>query len=276
MSSTISVPYLELEGLQEGNNSQGPWAKKPYLVAWNDRYQFVADMRGKSSTPAPGGPWIQVIPYRYPPSPNMYAVDLLVEPEGDIVEGSSPIEFTHARVTVTFGVPDWPYQPADDPSFLQSLTDDPAENALLKYAKQQISYGYETYPVPSSSLTYQSDGAKFNGHTVIKVAVVTLVITFQRYPSQPFKKIKDKLGTVNDRTWFGNPTGTVFFDDCQTEPQFDPDGTRTQQVMFRFKYRTIPWNKFLRPDGLTWDFLVDGSGNKFYASSNFRDIIAYV
>jgi len=87
MSSTITVPYKELGeefGLMEGSNEQGAYARKPYLVAWSQRFEFIREMAGSASQngSASGGNWIRAVPYAYPDAPWIYAQGCEIKPAG--------------------------------------------------------------------------------------------------------------------------------------------------------------------------------------------------
>ncbi|WP_422928565.1 hypothetical protein [Singulisphaera sp. PoT] len=273
MSTTISVSHEELsDGFREGISGGKPYAVKKYLLGWDDRYQFVRDMQGYSSATGSGNPWIQTVPYQYPDSPNLYADSLEIEPAGKIIEGRTPLAFEYAIITVTFTVSDWPYQQSDDPLNLQSVTDDPAENQQLQYCRQKIQYGYETYPIPNSSVAF-ADGTKYPTQGVYKLPVTTVTLMWKDYPYQPFKYVRDLLGCVNQGKFLGCGDSTVFFDSFDTDPKFLSDGTKVCDVTEVFKYRTIDWNQFVRPDKFQWATLKDNTGATIYTKKDFSKLL---
>lgn len=269
----------EEHGLSEGANERGPWARKPYLVPWIHRWDFVRALRGNSSTTGPTGPWIRAIPYQYPDEISMYVLDVTIEPIGRIdpvpAIPYTPIRYGWSKLTVGFGIPEWSYQASDDPLFLNSLSDDPGENQALQWATQKLSYGREVYPVPTGGLSFP-DGTHVASRLAKQVAVVTMDVTWHRFPRLPSTAIMDLTGKVNDLTFLRGPHGTVYFGGCETEPTERPvDGVLTNRVHMTFKYRPIPWNRFLRPDTLVWDTVRDAAGNLVYENADFAPILDF-
>lgn len=273
MASEITVDYDELEGLEEGCNERGPYARKPYRVAWNDRFQFIYDMRGLSSTTGLTAPWSVQIPYQYPPSPNLYAMDCVIEPVGDIVVGQ-PLEYTDARIWVTFGCPPFNWQATDDPLFLNSLSQDPVENSSLLFASQELRFGTEWYEVPNSSIKWKSDNAKINTPTRRNYAVHRMIITWHRYPLLPFTTIRNYADSVNASTFLGCDKGTVYLEGVDTVRERSSDGTMVQKVRMQLKWRQFDWNKKVREDGFTWDTVVDSaSGNELLPYKDYSKLL---
>ena len=272
MSSTISVAYKEMPDVEEGVNESGPWARKRYLVAWADRYQFSWDMAGLSNASGSKS-WLQGIPYQYPESPNLFARELRIQPAGGMIVGSSPIAFPNAEITVLFGVLDWAALSSQDPFGLQSLGTTAAEQASLLFATQELDFASEFIQLPTTSWSYASDGAKSDTPVHRRMTIITMNITWHRYPLMPMSKISTYADSVNDATFLGCARGTVYFVGCKTVREATADGTWTQKVMMSLKYRAQDWNKVYRPDALTWDTMVDGSSNNPFAYKDFSGLL---
>ena len=279
MASTISVPFSELDvdyGFEEGSNQQGGYVRKPYLVAWADRFKFMADMAGisQNSGAQTGGTWIRGRPYSYPEAPWLYAQEVSIKPVGRFYN-TTPISYDSCIITVTFGPLTWDgNQSQDDPFFFQSLSQDPTENKALSWATQNIDFGYETYPAPSSALHFTGDGAKIDFPMQITIPVISMDITWPQYPVMPMSKIEPYVGHVNASTFLGRAAETVFFIGAKTTQETMSDGTKVQKVTLSFKYRANPWNEFLRQDSIVFMRVEDGSGNAFYKTADFGALLA--
>lgn len=249
----------QIEGLQEGWNEQGPWARKTYNVPWDNRWAFIKVLVGGSTTTGPGGLWTRTLPYQYPDTfVQMYVKDISMQPIGDIVRPSEPIRYTNCLVTCSFGIPEWPFQFGDDPFYLQSLTDDPAENEALQWATQDITFGTRTYEMPKSPYKFPS-GRKCATPLTIRMAVVGMSITWHRFPRKPSKAIRDLIGKVNTSTFLGCAANTVYFASCETSAEYSTDGSRVCRVHMVFEYRRKDWNRFPDVDPatleVTWSIL---------------------
>lgn len=273
MSTTISVPYVQAPEVSEGVNESGPWARKPYLVAWADRYRFAWDMAGLSSSSG-GGSWLRIGPYQYPESPNMFAKELTIEPEGGFTVDATnaPIQFPQARITVLFGVMDWAALGSQDPFGLQSLGSNAAEQSSLLFATQEIDFSSESITIPGSAWRF-SDGTRSDTPVTRRMAVVHMNLTWHRYPLLPMSMVRTYVDTVNDATFMGCARGTVYFVGCKTVREAAADGTWTQRVMMSLKWRSQDWNKVYRPDTLTWDTQQDSGGRTPYEYKNFANIL---
>jgi hypothetical protein len=285
---TTTIPVAlgvkeQIEGLQEGWNEQGPWARKVYSVPWDNRWAFVKVLVGGSTTTGPGGFWTRTLPYQYPDTyVQMYVKDIAMSPVGDVAIGSEPIRFSgpadSCLLTCTFGIPEWPFQVGDDPFFLQSLTDDPAENEALQWATQDITFGVRTYELPRSPYTFPS-GRKCATPVTVRMAVVGMSVTWHKFPRKPSKAIRDLLGKVNASTFLGCAANTVYFSTCETSAEYSTDGNRVCRVHMVFEYRRKDWNRFPDVDPatgeVTWSILSDGVGGLIFEEDDFGPILDF-
>ena len=260
----------------EGSNEQGAYARKPYLVAWSQRFEFIRQMAGSASQNggASGGNWIRAVPYAYPDAPWIYAQGCEIKPAGAWVNNSSPISFNDCVVVVNFGPLTWDAIPGDDPFNYASLSADPTENQALQWATQEIDFGYELYPLPTSALKFSSDNLKLTSPVSVRVPVISMSMTWHRYPVMPLTRIANYVGKLNASTFLGRPAQTVFFEAPKTTREMMTDGTIVQKVMMPFRYRSIAWNRFLRPDKIQWDTVVDSTGASPYDTADFGALLA--
>lgn len=261
MAGVITVPCWEMsEGQQEGCNDQGPWAIKTFFMEWSNRRQFSLDMKGFSGTSGPSSPWNRPQPFGYPDPVSgvtLYAKDILIDPLGDIILGSDPIEWTHAKATVTFGLLSYTVDfSVNDPLFLNSLSTDPTENESLQYATQELDFGSNLVPIPPSCVSFLTGGAKYNVHVYKRETIIDMVVTWNRYPLLPMDLIATYANKVNNATFLGRATGTVMLDGAKTVREQEPDGTITQKVQMHFKWREEDWNKEPREDTGAYDLII--------------------
>ena len=86
--------------------------------------------------------------------------------------------------------------------------------------------------------------------------VITMKITWHRYPVLPMPLLRTYADSVNDNKFLGCDKGTVFFAGPRTVREKMTDGTVTQKVEMTFKWREVDWNKFMRDDSNAFDFVV--------------------
>jgi hypothetical protein len=252
------VPYIELEGLEEGNDERGGWARKPYLVDWANRFAFLRGLRGTSALQgAAGTPWIRGLPYQYPDDPTMYCNSVTIQPEGEL-QLTVPISYPYAKVMVTFRPPTWDPQPAiDDPYFLNQFDPDNP----IAYATQEIDFGAEWMTVPRGNLYFISDsslvGEKVPANK--RMTILRMTMTWHELPYLPMGQFQQLADTVNATTFLRCESGTVMCEGLKTTRERSSDGKIVQRVTVSLKWRKHDWNMFLKPDG-TWDLVYFGTG----------------
>jgi hypothetical protein len=86
----------------------------------------------------------------------------------------------------------------------------------------------------------------------------------------PFQLLAPFVGKINTSTFWGQPRGTIKFDDFDTDLEPDADGNLTQRLEMRFKWRPFDWNK--RPSGadLVPVLYTDVHGNNEYTYIEFN------
>lgn len=262
--AVITVPYNEItDGLSEGCDDQGVWARKDYGVNWLDRFQFCRDVMGVSSqTGGIGGSWNRQFPLQYPDDPLLYAKSLEIKPVKPWYT-TSPLSYKQAIVTVTFRAPSWNVTTNDDPFFLNSFSQDPEENAGLIYCTQELDWGADWITVPTSDATFATSGEKITDASLPRrVAVARMVLTYHNLPYMPLAKVFAYVDVLNDDVFLGRPRGTVMLEGSKTIRERDAAGTVTQKLTISLKTRVQDWNKKLKKDG-TWDTVIfSGDLNK--------------
>lgn len=274
--AVISVPYNEMtEGLTEGVDSEGLWAKKPYGVLWKDRLQFCRDVMGVSSQSGGiNGTWQRQFPLQYPDDNLLYARSIEISPVKPWYT-TTPLSYKQAVVVVTFRAPDWNVTTNDDPLFLNSLSQDPTENAGLTYCTQELDWGAEWLSIPTSDATYLSSGQKVTGASLSRrIVVCRMVLTYHKLPYMPLAKIFTYSDVLNDSTFLGRPRGTVMLEGSKTIRERDAAGTITQKLTISLKTRNPDWNQVMLPNG-SLDTVIFGGDPMatIYGYINFKPLL---
>jgi hypothetical protein len=115
----------------------------------------------------------------------------------------------------------------------------------------------------------------------VRKAVVTMNITWHKFPRKPSKAIRDLIGTVNSATFLGCEPNTVYLAGCDTASEYSSDGSRVCRVHMTFEYRRPSWNRFPDFDPATnelvdpWPILSDGVGNLVFEETDFTPILDF-
>jgi hypothetical protein len=240
------VPYVELEGLEEGNNERGGWARKPYLVNFGDRFLFVQGLRGVSRLPAAGGTgWTRGYPYTYPEDPSLFCLDCHIRPEGEMFS-TVPISYPYAIVTATFGAPTWDPNPlASDMFNLNQF--EPTQP--IAYATQELDVQGEWVEIPQGKAYFGSSMQLLDHPVSRRVTVMRMVITFHQLPYMPITGFRNLADKVNDATFLGCARGTVMCEGPKTVRERSSDNTIVQKLTFALKWRSFEWNAVINKQG---------------------------
>ncbi|MDR3634354.1 MAG: hypothetical protein P4L84_11165 [Isosphaeraceae bacterium] len=276
-ASWTTVQFSELGeefGWKRGQNDRGPFAEKPYLVAWADVNTFCRNLRGISNqSGGVNGNWIFNGPLLYPDSPsdNIYCTEIAIKATGNIA-GAGPIAYTYAIVVVTFTPLTWDGSETSDPFGLNSFGETGPEIAALQTASQELDCGYLEIPRPRSSLKF-ADGTKIDTPSVLRLPIITMTITWERLPYLPMSAVRTMAGKVNSTVFLGCAVETVLFEPVRTSRIVMSDGTVVQRVQMGFKWRPYSWNWAIRPDTGVWAAITDLGGNKQYQPVDFSALL---
>jgi hypothetical protein len=265
-----TYPMADGGTIAGGATESGPHETLTFLVPWEYRQAFQDQLIGKSRIVGGVDGTIEIDEaFKHPDYVDLVPVEIHWEPWGTHFPSDPPIfpaTFSHAHFTVTFGRK--PYQLSGfDPN--QSITQDPAENEHLTYATIETEYSSQWITVPNSGAEFLTTGDKITQEIAKHFAIRNYVITWHRQPKLPEVVIDEYLDSVNNAVFFGKPIGTVYFVGAKTVQEAGPDGVRTQRVQMNFKYRKIPWNWFIRPDGTNFEAVVlKTSGDFLYEHKN--------
>jgi hypothetical protein len=119
---------------------------------------------------------------------------------------------------------------------------------------------------PGSAYTFPSDSLALSQNVGTKVPIKDIVVTMHNVPQyDPTTTIFDNLiGTVNDATLFGKPLGTIMYAGLSTSGQRTVGGVTTWQLSHKIRYRKVPHNEIMRPDGTGFEAPEDDNGDPIY------------
>jgi hypothetical protein len=249
---TPTVPFQVLARgyrIRSGRDN-GLVAEVPYLVAWSDAFTFADEVIGYPSA-ASVGPIIYTDAYRFPPCPKLMAIDADIEPcgcDGSALaanKGLSPGEFfTHAKVTVIFGTPQYPVSVggAEDPNNLNQLDPDNP----ITYCEQAVKLGGRAVVV-KGVYDFDSSGQQVKGPVTVIETEAEITLTFPKIPFLPWKKIKPYLGRLNSVKILDCDRGTLLFEGSDIRANSTSQGLLSQQCMLTFSYNEHGWNSQYDP-----------------------------
>jgi hypothetical protein len=189
--------------------------------------------------------------------------------------------YDQAVISVSFRKPPFNFQSSDDPSGYNSFAVTPQEASLLLWARQEISGAAEHLPIPGTNLKWSSDNSAVSQPVARRVNVMTMTITYDRFPVLPANVLQSYVDTLNYNTWMNCAPGTVMFGPPQTVREASPDGTISQKLALTFKFRQYDWNKMLKgPGGIsgTWDYVIDptNSNARLFPYADFLQLLQWI
>jgi hypothetical protein len=259
-----SVRYFE-----KGIDEAGPYYDVEYQIEdWDQSDAFANALRGIGTGTSP---------HRHPLSTNLACVAARVTGKGSVLldagglpgyGGGALIRATYRSGGAAFGgaFSDLGH---DDPLLRHQID----SSTPLIWCTQELDFSQETISLPNHQYVWAS-GGRANVPVQLDVAVTTMVLTFHRRSYLPTALIRAKRGRLNNALFLGAPAETVRFLGAKTTREAATDGSTEQKVQLVFQERDVSWNKFLRDDGVTWEYIQDGSGNRRYLTTDLSPLTA--
>jgi hypothetical protein len=109
------------------------------------------------------------------------------------------------------------------------------------------------------------------GSPAVQISTVTMVKESLNQPTIPTTTILALLDHVNDDTFEGGAAGKVIYRGARTQRVWTTGGILNWSIAHSFQYRSIEWNKFLRPtaSSFSWDTIVYKDGSPLSPSGDF-------
>lgn len=267
--SATGIAYCEpVEGIEEGADRNGVYARKPYLCAYADRWKFLRELRGYSTVS--GGKVLRHPPAVYPDNKLLYADDARVSPLiTGVRQGVNQVTFDYAKIDVTFKTPDYNYESGGG-------TGEPAVDGVT-YGTVRLAFAGEFVTIPGRKARFKTSGEALDSNPGVLVPNLEYSITRHQIPYLPVTIIKGLVGKINSAAWLGFDAETVLFVGGEADRSATSEGLQAWTIDFKFLWRPVSWNMGLTTNR-TWEYVVfNGSnppppitgGNLTYDSGDF-------
>lgn len=281
MSTLASITYVHrIQYFSKGVDEQGPFYDVEYEIDdWANADDFVNALMGLGRTE----------PHRHELSANLTCTRAVATGQGrptlDAVNGlpgfggGAIIRATYRAGSVGAGgfgsaagiaVGEIPHQ-------IDASTP-------IIWCTQELDFEVETITHPTSTYKFSSDNRPLTTPLQVDIGITVMSLTFHRLPYMPMTRVRAARGKLNNAVFLGAAAECVLFRGAKTTRERNTDGTVTQKVGMIFVEREVSWNKFLRDDKLpytsagalnaaSFDYVVDGSGNRRFGTPNLSSLI---
>lgn len=253
------VPYKFLRnGPPTLDGDLGGWtATMSFLVASGDMFEFCEFCGGTVKTVDMGGGVTaqRIIPLSHPFAPKLLCQGVSARMTGNWVDTLPDWckQFSLAKVDVTFRTV--PYQ-----------TDGGAPFLVMNNRGAS-----QSYSLAGSKMSFPSDGTPIQADASLNVPILTYSATIYQAVGPGDDVVAPLMGTVNNATLtlgaFPMPAGTFRFDTMDNEVSTTVGSVKSYQRTLMGSFRPVPWNYFLRPNGL-WEVALKPNGDPVYAPAD--------
>lgn len=277
----MSVPFKELAGSPREQYGDGGFAaQREFLIAWEDRDAFAAEVLGVAAEEG-GSP-----PVAYPGKPAVLAVSVRYEPfdpdspdAKELTDLGSDLNsysqgFARARVeyrTVAVELAGGPNVPAGT------------------YLTYRMRFSAEYLPLVARAWQWQDDGAipvPDDLNLSMTVPITEHHVTWHQVVNPPWQAIRQLQGTVNAATFFGAAPGTLLLEGADADKQFRTGfDAQNPQLFWRIHYvfreraikfggQVFGWNHQFRERPAGWVELVE-NGRRLYEQADFAPLFQF-
>lgn len=180
---------------------------------------------------------------------NCYADSVRIYPPDGSVAGldgtGHGIGFTDWFADVHFSTPTYP------------MTDSDGSNPT---ATLDLTGFSDMVTRPGSAYKLLSDGKPIAGDLGVPVMCFDFTITNHKLAAIGTATYLSVTGCVNSVIFFGQAIGTVLYEGPGVQGQFFVAGVPTWDAAHHFKYRSVPHNQIMRPDGAGFDTPIARTG----------------
>ena len=275
----MSVSFKELGGSPfEQYGLEGFSARRQFLVAWEDRDAFAAEVLG-TATKYGGTTWVN-----YPGKESVFAVRLRYEPFdpdnpdakpiAHLTEGLNSYSNSFAKATV-----DYKTINARD-------RDDGPENEIGTHLTYRMRYGAEYQPIPARGWAWQDDPGTPAADDLNLVKVIPITehhLTWHQVINPPWEVIHALQGKVNSEVFLACPQATLLLEGAEANKLYragfeSGPSEFCWQIHYLFRERAVKhggqvydWNHFYREKPPGWVELTNGS-DRLYDLADFTPL----
>jgi hypothetical protein len=256
----MSVAFRELSGSPvETYGIEGFQARREFLVAWDDREAFAAELLGVASAHG-NSPWA-----RYPGKDSVYAVHIRFEPADPADPDPQALDSPdvglnsyrrgHAKAIVEY----------------RTLTgrdrDDGPVNETGTHLTYRMAYGVESLEIAPGGWHWAdqpSIAVSGDAPLVRAVPYTDHHLTWHQVVRPPWTAIRQLQGKINAEALLGCPAGTLLFVGAEASKLFRSDlAAGPSPFCWQIHYllreralkqggRTLGWNHLFRPSPAGW------------------------
>lgn len=279
----MSVYFRELGGSPvEEYDLAGFHAKREFLINWQDREAFAAEVLGVASTYG-ARTWVH-----YPGKASVFAVRLRYEPFDpdnpdpkeipSLTDGLNSYTLSFAKATVE-------YETVND----VDRTDGPT-NETGTHLTYQMRFAADEQPLPSRGWTWEDRPSLVvpdDLGLIRRIPVTEHHLTWHQVVNPPWEVIARLQGTVNAGLFLGCPAETLLFEGAEANKLYRA-GLESEpsafcwQIHYLFRQRAIKhgggvygWNHAYRDSPAGWARLTNGTAT-LYDLSDFAPLFQSV
>lgn len=263
----MSVSFKELGGSPtEQYTLEGFNAQRQFLIAWEDRDAFAAEVMGRASEHG-GQAWVN-----YPDKTSVFAVKLRYEP----FDPDNPDSKTIAQLTEGLNSYSGSFAKAvvDYRTVNSRDRDDGPENEAGTHLTYRMLFDAEYQSITPGGWTWTDEpaiSAPSDLDLQKRIPTTEHHLTWHQVVNPPWDEIRGLQGKVNQGEFLGCPEATLLFEGAEANKLFRAGfeigfSEFCWQIHYLFRERSVKhggnvygWNHFYREDPPGWATLTNGS-----------------
>lgn len=259
LPASYSGQWLQ-DSTDESIDENGVQATCSWYGPWAERIEFLRVVSGlPEQITYPGGVSVtRIVPLKYPFYENVYAYNARARGTGSCSLGGDGLTATYDWAIITVNFKTYPYKLDGDQAMITRQDDG----------------GMEFVTRPGSAYIFPSDSLRINQDVGVPVPTNDFSLTFHRLPFLDRALWQTLQGRVNTVDFLGYPAGTIQY----VGPSSTATVTIANQFSFeathRFRFRWIPHNQIMRPDGTGFEAPEDGNGDTILPTTDLNAIFA--
>lgn len=252
-----------------GSNRQGSDRTVTYQVDGADAAEFCDGLLGIGAHAAPGG-WPN--PHKYVENTNLVCQRVDGLPIGARMPDRQLLRGVLAHIVADYATP---YYDITGDSFQPIFGGSP-----VPWSNLTASESFEEHAVDVDILEAEEDGTPLTQTLRRRVGITEYVYRRMMIPTLQLNAFRNILrplrGKLNNATFMGAATGTLFFQSFAWNTSRDSSGALVHEFEMTIREREKDWRMVPSRTSLTdWITPQDNAGNKNYELASFLPIITY-